>query len=78
MVFGTPENYRVESLCFEVILFSGGYHALLGRPTFAKFMAIPCDAYLKLKMSGPNGVITVSIGFGRSHEAEQAHMAIAE
>jgi hypothetical protein len=32
---------------------------VLGRPCYAKFMAIPNYTYLKLKMPGPNGVITV-------------------
>ena len=40
--------------------FLGTYHAILGRPCYAKFMAIPNYTYLKLKMSGPNSVITVS------------------
>jgi hypothetical protein len=32
---------------------------VLGRPCYAKFMAVPNYTYLKLKMPGPNGVITV-------------------
>jgi hypothetical protein len=31
---------------------------VLGRPCYAKFMAVPNYTYLKLKISGPNGVIT--------------------
>jgi hypothetical protein len=42
-----------------VIGFRGVYHAILGRPCYAKFMAVPNYTYLKMKMSGPNGVITV-------------------
>jgi hypothetical protein len=38
---------------------SGAYHAILGRPCYAKFMAVPNYTYLKMKMPGPNGVITV-------------------
>jgi hypothetical protein len=30
-----------------------------GRPCYAKFMVVPNYTYLKLKMPGPNGVITV-------------------
>jgi len=33
---------------------------IMGRPCYAKFMAIPNYTCLKLKMSGPNGFITVS------------------
>jgi hypothetical protein len=57
--FGTPDNYRKETLTFEVVGFRGAYHAILGRPCYAKFMAVPNYTYLKMKMSGPNGVITV-------------------
>jgi hypothetical protein len=39
------------------------YHAILGRPTYAKFMAVPNYAYLKLKMPGPKGVITINTTF---------------
>jgi hypothetical protein len=57
--FGTPGNYRKEMLTFEVVGFRGAYHAILGRPCYAKFMAVPNYTYLKMKMSGPNSVITV-------------------
>jgi hypothetical protein len=57
--FGTPDNYRKETLTFEVVGFWGAYQAILGRPCYAKFMAVPNYTNLKMKMSGPNGVITV-------------------
>jgi hypothetical protein len=57
--FGTPGNYRKETLTFEVVGFRGAYHAILGRPCYAKFMAVPNYTYLKMKMPGPNGIITV-------------------
>jgi hypothetical protein len=40
--FGTPSNFRRETLTFEVVEFRGTYHAVLGRPCYAKFMAV-CD-----------------------------------
>jgi len=43
-----------------VVRFLGTYHTILGRPCYTKFMVVPNDTYLKLKMSGPNGVITVN------------------
>ena len=58
--FGTPSNFRWEVLTFDVVRFPETYHAILGRPCYAKFMAIPNYTYLKLKMLGPNGIITVS------------------
>jgi hypothetical protein len=57
--FGTAKNFRKETLTFEVVGFKGAYHAILGRPCYAKFMAVPNYTYLKMKMSGPNGIITV-------------------
>jgi hypothetical protein len=59
ITFGDPSNFRKEALTFKVVKFHNTYHAVLGRPCYAKFMAIPNYTYLKLKMSGPNGVITV-------------------
>jgi hypothetical protein len=57
--FGTPDNFRKETLTFEVVGFQGAYHAILGRPCYAKFMAVPNYTYLKMKMLGPKGVITI-------------------
>ena len=34
-------NFRSEVLTFEVVDFPGSYHAILGRPCYARFMAIP-------------------------------------
>jgi hypothetical protein len=57
--FGTPDNFRKETLTFKVVGFRRAYHAILGRPCYAKFMVVPNDTYLKMKMPGPKGVITV-------------------
>jgi hypothetical protein len=57
--FGTPDNFRREKLSFEVVGFRGAYHAILGRPCYAKFMVVPNYTYLKMKMPGPKGVIIV-------------------
>jgi hypothetical protein len=57
--FGTPDNFRKETLTIEVVGFRGAYHAILGRLCYAKFMAVPNYTYLKMKMPGPKGVITV-------------------
>jgi hypothetical protein len=46
-------------LTFEVVGFRGVYHAILGRPCYSKFMAVSNYTYLKMKMLGPKGVITV-------------------
>ncbi|XP_014660903.1 uncharacterized protein LOC106804404 [Setaria italica] len=70
VTFGTPSNYRKEVLTFEVVGFRGTYHAILGRPCYAKFMAIPNYTYLKLKLPGPNGVITVGTTFQKAYECD--------
>ena len=59
ITFGDPSNYRTKTLTFEVVGFPETFHAILGRPCYAKFMAVPNYTYLKLKMPGPHGVITV-------------------
>ena len=57
-------------LNFKVVGFLRTFHAILGHPCYAKFMAIPNYTYLKLKMSGPHGVITVGTSFQRAYECE--------
>ena len=68
VVFGDSKNYRKEKLTFEVVNFQSAYHAILGRPAYARFMARPSYVYLKLKMPGPGGVITVT---GNRQKAEE-------
>jgi len=68
--FGTAANFRKETLTFEVVGFRGTYHAIIGRRVYAKFMAIPNYTYLKLKMPGPKGVITVSSSFEHAYECD--------
>jgi hypothetical protein len=59
VTFGTLTNYHTEFIKFKVADFESSYHAILGRPALAKFMAIPHYPYLLLKMSGPNGVLSL-------------------
>ena len=57
--------------------FLGSYHAILGRPCYARFMAIPNYTYLKLKMPGPNGIITVSSAFSHAFACDRKHYKLA-
>ena len=66
VVFGSPDNFQSEELIFDIVPFHSGNHALLGRTAFAKFNAVPHYAFLKLKMPGPRGVITVNGNTERS------------
>jgi hypothetical protein len=68
--FATPSNFRKETLTFEVVEFRGTYHAVLGRLCYAKFMAVPNYTYLKLKMPGPNGVITVGSTYRPAYDCD--------
>jgi hypothetical protein len=76
--FETPSNFRKETLTFEVVGFRGTYHAVLGRPCYAKFMAVPNYTYLKLKMSGPNEVITVGSTYRHAYECDVECVEYAE
>jgi hypothetical protein len=76
--FGTPSNFRKETLTFEVVGFRGTYHAVLGRLCYAKFMAIPNYTYLKLKMLGPKGVITVGPTYCHTYECDVECVEYAE
>ncbi|KAK1662350.1 hypothetical protein QYE76_050509 [Lolium multiflorum] len=63
---------------FEVVNWESQYHAILGRPAYAKFMAVPHYAYLKLKMPGNNGTnITVYGSFSRSDNCDHDFQRIA-
>ena len=77
MVFGSPDNFRSEELIFDIVPFRSGYHALLGRTAFAKFNVVPHYAYIKLKMLGPRGVITVNGNTENSLRTEEHTAALA-
>src|SRR4051812_15787305 len=77
VVFGSLDNFRSEKLIFDIVPFRSGYHALLGRTAFAKFNVVPHYAYLKLKMPGPRGVITVNGNTERSLRTEEHTAALA-
>ena len=76
VVFGSPDNFRSEELIFDIVPFRSGYHALLRRTAFARFNAVPHYAYLKLKMRGPRGVITVNGNKEHSLRTEEHTVAL--
>ena len=76
VIFGSPDNFRSEESIFDIVPFRNAYHALLGRTAFAKF-AVLHYAYLKLKMPGPRGVITVNGNTERSLRMEEHTAALA-
>ena len=71
VTFGSPGNSRSEELLFTIAPLQSSYHALLGRTAFARFNAVPHYAYVKLKMPGPCGIITVNGNTERSLRVEE-------
>jgi hypothetical protein len=76
--FGNRQNYRREKLDFEVMDWPSQYHAILGRPAFSRFMAVPHYTYLVLKMPGPNGIITVKASFKLSDLCDKEFHKMAQ
>jgi hypothetical protein len=78
IMFGNRDNCRVENLKFEVVDLDSPYHALRGRLILAKFMASMHVAYLKMKIPGPKGVITIIGDYKRSMACASAGSSLAE
>jgi hypothetical protein len=76
--FGDSGNYRREKLEFEVMDWPSQYHAILGRPALAKFMAVPHYAYLTLKILGPKGTLTVQGSFEVSNTCDKEFNRMAQ
>jgi hypothetical protein len=72
----TRETYRTEYIKFEVADFETSYDAILGRPAIAKFMAVPHDTYLVLKMPSPTGVLMLQGDLKISYDCETEVMEL--
>jgi hypothetical protein len=59
VTFGTRDNYRIESLDFDVAYIALPYNAILGYPALARFMAATHYGFNVLKILGANDTITV-------------------
>jgi hypothetical protein len=71
VTFGTKDNYCTEYIKFEMADFESSYHAILGRPALAKFMAVPHNVYLPLKMPGKTGVLLFRGDLKKSYDSNQ-------
>ncbi|KAK1606662.1 hypothetical protein QYE76_030335 [Lolium multiflorum] len=79
MAFGDDvNNYREEMITFEVVPFKSSYHVIFSRPTYHKFHARVCYIYIKLKIPGPNGMITISRDYKKAQDCEEGEAAFAE
>jgi hypothetical protein len=78
VTFGeTRDNYRTEYVKFEVADFETSYHAILGRPAIAKFMAVPHYTYLVLKMPSPAGVLSLQGDLNISFDCDTEAVELA-
>jgi hypothetical protein len=59
VTFRTPENFRTESVLFNITEVSLPFNAILGRPALYQSMAVAHYGYLVLKMPSPNGVLKI-------------------
>jgi hypothetical protein len=59
ITFGTQDNYRTESLNFNIAYITLPYNAILGYPALARFMAAMHHGFNILKILGANGMITL-------------------
>ena len=78
MQFGTPDHFCTDYVNFVVADFDGTYHAILGRPSLTKFMAIPHYRYLVLKMPTEKGVLTLRGNVYAAYTCEDDNFKIAE
>jgi hypothetical protein len=59
VTFGMAENFRTESVLFDVVEVSLPFNAILGRPALYQFMMVAHYGYLVLKMPSPSGVLKI-------------------
>ena len=71
-------NYRIEHINFYVTDFNTTYHAILDRPTLAKFMAILHYTYLVLKMPSPAGVLALRANLSIPYACETESLTLTE
>jgi hypothetical protein len=58
-MFRMPENYRTESILFDIAEVNLSPNAILGRPVQYQFMGVAYYRYLVLKMLSPNDIIKI-------------------
>jgi hypothetical protein len=76
VTFGTRENYRTEFIKFKIANFESSYHAILGRPALAKFMAVLHYVYLLLKIPGQSWVLTLQGNLKKSYDCKAIQYAL--
>jgi hypothetical protein len=59
VTFRTTENFRTESVRFDIAEVNLPFNAILGRPALYQFMVVAHYGYLVLKMPSPSGVLKI-------------------
>ena len=77
ITFGGRVNFCKDTFVFEIADLPSAYHAILGRPCYSKFTAVPNYAYLKLKLPGAQGTITINGDLHQAHCYEEENLNIA-
>jgi hypothetical protein len=57
VTFRTAENFRMESVLFDIAEVSLPFNAILGRPALYQFMVVAYYGYLVLKIPSPSGIL---------------------
>jgi hypothetical protein len=78
MQFGTSDHFHTEFVNFVVADFGGTYHAILGRPSLTKFMALPHYSYLVLKMPTEKEVLTARGNVYTTYTCEEESFKVTE
>ncbi|KAK1573632.1 hypothetical protein QYE76_016399 [Lolium multiflorum] len=73
-----PRKLQDRESEFEVVDFPSQYHALLGRPAYARFMAVPHYTYLLWRLPGPKGPITIKGSFALSDKCDKDFHRLSE
>ncbi|XP_066341961.1 uncharacterized protein [Miscanthus floridulus] len=76
--FSTAKHFYVDYINFLVADFNTAYHAILGRPALAKFMAVLHYAYLVLKMPMEQGVLSLHANLNITYSYRKESFALAE
>ena len=76
--FSTAKHFCVDYINFLVADFNMAYHAILARPTLAKFMVVPHYTYLVLKMPMEQGVLSLCANLDVTYNYEKESFMLAE
>jgi hypothetical protein len=74
----TADHFCIDYVNFIIVDFKGTYHAILGRPALAKFMAVPHYVYLLLKMLTKKGILSLRGNVLIAYNCEKEGYASAE